>query len=252
METEYIPLALDGGRGSRARHARGCFIHSLPPSWPCRLRRRIGLRRLPPDRVDHRLVFEACRLLHRDAPRGSVVTAVHLAFVPTVVQVGAARPSPEGSQIRGHPMDICPRGAPGAARSAPLEQPIKPETRANPGESRGEPDPGSSGSPGPEAPLPAATGPAAIAPVLAATPRTFAARTSRPDEPESRKNPGDSSWPIESVLGQVKAAPPAPIRTATPGGGASLLAGTALVPIGRRDWVLPSSAHRCQPARQFA
>ena len=108
----------------------------------------------------------------------------------------------------------------------PREMPIEPESRANPGNTeppRAEAEPAQ--------PL-AATRPAA-------TPcGRVSAPTKLPDEPESPKNPGDSGRPGGRAVprrGDRSPAEPArslPIEVAERG--ASLLAGTALVPIGRR------------------
>jgi hypothetical protein len=90
------------------------------------------------------------------------------------------------------------------------EPPNKPEVRANAGESRCEP-----GSPEPEAAAPGPTRPAAIAPALAAMPHA------QPSEPRPKQAAGS--------------APSFPSQRAAAAGSASLLAGTALVPIGRRN-----------------
>jgi hypothetical protein len=98
------------------------------------------------------------------------------------------------------------------APASPPELPNKPEARGNPGES-------------PRATAAAAEiVPAALAPLPVSTPRVAArACEKQPDEPESRRNPGDSGRPLSL-----------PSRCAATAG-SSLLAGTALVPIGRRN-----------------
>jgi hypothetical protein len=95
------------------------------------------------------------------------------------------------------------------ARASTADRPNQPEARGNPGESACTPSP---------------ERPAALAPILAPTPRVADRLPEKqPDEPEGRKNPRDSGR-----------SPSFPSQTARPNGSASLLAGTALVPIGRR------------------
>jgi hypothetical protein len=118
------------------------------------------------------------------------------------------------------------------------ELPIEPKSPKNPGDS---PDHTgfTPGSPGAEAPVPVAGRPAAVATTLAAAfsgaPRVAASAAKRqPDEPESRNDPGDSGRPTAPRQGQgARSAPFSPSHTAARNGGASLLAGTALLTIGR-------------------
>jgi hypothetical protein len=93
----------------------------------------------------------------------------------------------------------------------PHEVPIEPESRANLEDS------GPSWAASEPAPLPAARASGVPASAKPTTPAKL------PDEPERRKNPG------------ARPAPPFPSKSAARNGSASLLAGTALVPIGRRS-----------------
>jgi hypothetical protein len=140
------------------------------------------------------------------------------------------------------------------ASSSPT-QPIQPKTRENPCESRGEA--------GPPAVTPAPVRPAANVITPAATPRMSAALEKQPDEPKSRRKPGGladrASKPehgrhaanpsvaaahaaaaafcvgLSELVEAPKSTPSFPTPTAAPNDSASLLAGTALVPIGQRN-----------------
>jgi hypothetical protein len=109
----------------------------------------------------------------------------------------------------------------------PHETPIKPESRANLND-----------SPPPQAAIEPV--PPRAATVPAAMPCERAARTELPDKPESRGNPSDFARPGDRAAPRrgdpspaEPARPPLPIEIAERAA-ASLLAGTALVPLGRR------------------
>jgi hypothetical protein len=103
----------------------------------------------------------------------------------------------------------------------PHEVPIKPESRANPDD-----------SPPPQAAIAPVWPRAAMVP--AAMPCDRAARPKLPDEPKSQGNPGDFGRPGDRAE-RAPAEPPRSLPTEiVERASASLLAGTALVPLGRR------------------
>jgi hypothetical protein len=121
-----------------------------------------------------------------------------------------------------------PAVAPERLLPQPHEMPIEPEARGILGDSarrRAESEP-----------------PAAIVPAVIPCDQA-SARTKLPDEPESCRNPGNSGRPSGRAAPRrddpgpaEPARPPLPTEIVERGGSASLLAGTALVPPGRRRW----------------
>jgi hypothetical protein len=102
----------------------------------------------------------------------------------------------------------------------PHEVPIKPESRANPDD-----------SPPPQTAIEPVWPRAAMVP--AAIPCDRAARPKLPDQPESHGNPGEFGRPGDRAEPGPAEPPPSIATKIAARGCASLLAGTALVPLGR-------------------